>query len=79
MRSYRPEELFDQAGRLRPELSDLAPRGNRRMGANPHANGGLLIKDLRLPDFSGYAVAVPTPGGAEAEPALVMGDYVRDG
>lgn len=51
MRSYRPEELFDSFGRLKPELAELAPRGTRRMGANPHANGGLLMKDLRLPDF----------------------------
>ena len=62
MRSYRPEELFDDAGRLRPELAALAPAGERRMGANPHANGGLLLRDLRLPDFRGYAVEVSQPG-----------------
>src|SRR5437763_2809419 len=56
MRSYKPEELFDAAGRLRPEIAELAPRGERRMGANPHANGGLLLKDLKLPDFRDYAV-----------------------
>ena len=78
MKSYRPEELFDDAGRPRPEIAALAPEGNRRMGANPHANGGLLLKDLRLPDFRDYAIAVPEPGGVEAEAARVMGDYLRD-
>jgi xylulose-5-phosphate/fructose-6-phosphate phosphoketolase len=78
MKSYRPEELFDDAGRPRPEIAALAPEGNRRMGANPHANGGLLLKDLRLPDFRDYAVALPKPGGAEAEAARVMGGYLRD-
>ena len=58
LRSYRPEELFDEAGRLRPELAALAPSGARRMGANPHANGGLLLKDLTVPDFTHYAVPV---------------------
>ncbi len=61
MRSYRPEELFDANGRLRTELADLAPKGERRMGANPHANGGILLRDLRMPDFRDYAVDVPTP------------------
>ncbi len=78
MKSYRPAELFDDAGRPRPEIAALAPEGNRRMGANPHANGGSLLKDLRLPDFREYAVAVPNPGGAEAEAARVMGNYLRD-
>src|SRR5436309_2988472 len=66
MKSYRPEELFDQTGRLVPELAELAPTGDRRMGANPHANGGVLLRDLRLPDFRNYAVAVTQPGAVEA-------------
>ena len=78
MKSYRPEELFDDGGRLRPELADLAPRGTRRMSANPHANGGLLLRDLRLPDFRDYAVPVPAPGAATAEATRVMGDFLRD-
>ena len=69
MRSYRPDELFDGAGALRGELRSLAPAGARRMGANPHANGGLLRRELHLPDFRDFAVAVPQPGGALAEPA----------
>ena len=67
MRSYRPEELFDDAGRLRPELAELAPTGGRRMGANPHANGGLLLRDLQMPEFRQYAVDVPKPGVVVAE------------
>ena len=67
LRSYRPEELFDEDGRLLAELRELAPTGDRRMGANPHANGGLLLRDLRLPDFRDYAVDVPTPG-SDASP-----------
>ena len=67
MRSYRPEELFDENGRLVPELAELAPRGERRMGANPHANGGILLRDLRLPDFRDYAIDVPEPGKVEGE------------
>ncbi|MDP1536777.1 MAG: phosphoketolase family protein [Burkholderiales bacterium] len=78
MQSYRPEELFDASGRLKPELSALAPSGERRMGANPHANGGMLLHDLRLPDFRDYAVDVPTPGGVLAEPTRVMGVFLRD-
>jgi xylulose-5-phosphate/fructose-6-phosphate phosphoketolase len=78
LRSYRPEELFDERGRFLPELAELAPAGMRRMGANPHANGGLLLRDLRLPDFRGYAVAVPTPGGVEAEATRVQGAFIRD-
>ena len=62
MKSYRPEELFDDKGRLKGELAALAPQGNRRMSANPHANGGLLLRDLRLPNFRDYAVEVPSPG-----------------
>jgi xylulose-5-phosphate/fructose-6-phosphate phosphoketolase len=78
MKSYRPEELFDSNGRLKPELEELAPEGNRRMGANPHANGGLLMKDLRLPDFRDYAVEVPSPGDSNAESTRVMGKFLRD-
>src|SRR5262249_18258398 len=78
LRSYRPEELFDEAGRLRPELAELAPRGDRRMGANPHANGGLLRRDLRLPDFRRYAVAVPGPGAVNASDTSVTGAFLRD-
>ncbi len=78
MRSYRPDELFDGDGRLRPELAALAPAGPRRMGANPHANGGLLLRDLRLPDFRRYAVDVPHPGTGEAEATRVLGRFLRD-
>ncbi len=78
MQSYRPNELFDDFGRLRPELADLAPRGARRMGANPNANGGLLLKDLRLPDFRSYAVDVPHPGAVMGEATRALGGYLRD-
>ncbi|MGK2962100.1 MAG: phosphoketolase family protein [Gemmatimonadaceae bacterium] len=78
MRSYKPEELFDESGRLLPELAELAPQGKRRMGANPHANGGLLLRNLELPDFRDYAVSVPRPGTAEAEATRVMGSFLRD-
>jgi xylulose-5-phosphate/fructose-6-phosphate phosphoketolase len=78
MKSYRPEELFDSNGRLKPELEELAPEGNRRMGANPHANGGLLMKDLRLPDFRDYGVEVPSPGATNAESTRMMGKFLRD-
>ena len=78
MRSYRPEELFDDAGRLVPELADLPPKGPRRMSANPHANGGLLLHDLRMPDFRDYAVAVPAPGAADGEATRVQGQLIRD-
>jgi xylulose-5-phosphate/fructose-6-phosphate phosphoketolase len=78
MKSYRPEELFDDDGRLVPELAELAPRGERRMSANPHSNGGLLLRDLRLPDFRDYAVAVKKPGAVEAEATRVMGKFLRD-
>ena len=67
LKSYRPEELFDENGTLVPALRALAPVGTRRMGANPHANGGLLLRDLRTPDFRDYAVQVPQPGAVEAE------------
>jgi xylulose-5-phosphate/fructose-6-phosphate phosphoketolase len=78
MKSYRPQELFDQAGRLIPELAELAPKGDRRMSANPHANGGLLLRDLRLPDFRDYAVTVPTPGAIEGEATRIQGQLLRD-
>jgi xylulose-5-phosphate/fructose-6-phosphate phosphoketolase len=78
MRSYRPEELFDESGRLIPELAQLAPEGERRMGANPHANGGVLLHELRMPDFLDYAVEVPAPGVITAESTRVMGAFVRD-
>ncbi len=78
MQSYRPEELFDEAGTFRPELADLAPKGERRMSANPHANGGLLLQDLHLPDFASYAVEVPTPGAVDAEATRVQGQFIRD-
>jgi xylulose-5-phosphate/fructose-6-phosphate phosphoketolase len=78
LRSYRPAELFDEDGTLRSDLADLAPRGPRRMSANPHANGGELLHDLRLPDFRDYAVEVPTPGATTSEAARVAGGYLRD-
>jgi xylulose-5-phosphate/fructose-6-phosphate phosphoketolase len=78
LKSYRPEELFDARGSFRSDLAALAPRGARRMGANPHANGGVLLRDLRLPDFRGYAVAVPSPGAVEAEDTRVVGRFLRD-
>jgi xylulose-5-phosphate/fructose-6-phosphate phosphoketolase len=78
MKSYRPEELFDETGRLRPEIAELAPKGERRMSANPHANGGKLLKDLRLPEFKNYAVDVPSPGATKAEATRVQGKYLRD-
>ncbi len=78
MKSYRPEELFDPRGRPVTELRELAPAGDRRMGANPHANGGLLRKDLRMPDFTTYAVQVPAPGATVAEATRVQGVLVRD-
>lgn len=78
MKSYRPEELFDPNGALKPELAALAPEGERRMGANPHANGGLLLRDLQLPDFREFAVAVTSPGTDQAESTRVMGTYLRD-
>jgi len=78
MKSYKPEELFDDRGRFRDELAALAPVGHRRMSNNPHANGGLLLRDLKLPDFRDYAVAAPSPGATTAESARVMGAYLRD-
>jgi len=78
MRSYKPEELFDDNGALIPELKELAPTGNRRMSANPHANGGLLLRDLRMPDFKNYAVPVERPGLATAEATRQLGYFLRD-
>lgn len=78
MRSYRPEELFDTDGRLSPELAELAPTGVRRMGANPHANGGLLLRELQLPDFRDYAVQVQAPGMDEAQDTRVLASFLRD-
>ncbi len=78
MRSYRPEELFDEHGKFRAEYADLAPKGDRRMGANPHANGGLLLKELELPNFCDYAVDVPKPGVTVAESTRIMGIFLRD-
>jgi len=78
MKSYRPEELFDEDGRLMPDLAELAPGGDRRMGANPHTNGGLLLRDLRMPDFRLYAVDVPAPGAVAAQDTLVLGKFLRD-
>ncbi len=78
LRSYRPQELFDDTGRLRPELQALAPRGERRMGSNPHANGGVLRRKLRLPQSADYAVAVPAPGEVEHENTAPLGELLRD-
>jgi xylulose-5-phosphate/fructose-6-phosphate phosphoketolase len=78
MRSYRPEALFDTGGRLRDEYRAFVPDKGHRMGDNPHTNGGLLLKDLLLPDFRKYAVTVPHPGGAEASDTLVLGNFLRD-
>jgi xylulose-5-phosphate/fructose-6-phosphate phosphoketolase len=78
MKSYKPEELFDANGTLLPELAELAPRGDRRMGANPHANGGLLLRNLRMPDFRNYAVEVTKPGTSLNEATRVAGTFLRD-
>jgi xylulose-5-phosphate/fructose-6-phosphate phosphoketolase len=78
MKSYKPEELFDENGRLFPQLADLAPKGDRRMGANPHANGGILLRDLRMPDFRLHAVSVASPGANDAQDTLVLGMFLRD-
>ena len=76
--SYKPDELFDQSGKLKAEIAGLAPEGARRMGANPHANGGLLLKDLKLPNYRTYAVEVTQPGTTEAQATRVMGRFLRD-
>jgi len=78
MKSYRPEELFDENGALLPEIAHIAPTGTRRMSANPHANGGLLLKDLAMPAFRDYAVSVPAPGTVDAESTRVLGNFLRD-
>jgi xylulose-5-phosphate/fructose-6-phosphate phosphoketolase len=78
MKSYRPEELFDESGRLILSLAELAPKGNRRMGANPHANGGILLRDLVMPDFRSYAVDIKSPGTQLSEATKVLGDFLRD-
>jgi xylulose-5-phosphate/fructose-6-phosphate phosphoketolase len=78
MKSYRPEELFDEDGRLVAELAELAPTGDRRMGANPHTNGGMLLRDLRMPNFCDHALEVPSPGAVDAEDTLVLGEFIRD-
>jgi xylulose-5-phosphate/fructose-6-phosphate phosphoketolase len=78
MKSYKAEELFDENGRLIDELRELAPKGDRRMGANPHANGGMLLRDLRMPDFHVHAVTVPSPGAVDAQDTLVLGKFLRD-
>src|SRR6202522_1541512 len=78
LRSYRPEELFNEEGCLKPELAELAPQGQRRMGANPHANGGILLRDLRMPDFRDYGVDVPSPGAPGIGDTHVLGRFLRD-
>ena len=78
MTSYRPKDLFDETGTLHSELAEMAPKGERRMSANPHGNGGLLLRDLRLPDFGNYAVNVPKPGAVNAEATRVQGELIRD-
>src|SRR5262249_45820070 len=78
LKSYGHEELFDETGRLIPELRELAPKGDRRMGANPHANGGLLLRELRMPDFRDYAINVVEPAVIVAEATRVLGDFIRD-
>ena len=78
MKSYRPEELFDDKGKLKSEIAALAPEGTRRMSANPHANGGLLLHDLKLPNFRDYAVKLSSPGAVDAEATEVMGQFLRD-
>lgn len=78
LRSYKPEELFDDNGQLIPEIKALAPKGTKRMGANPHANGGLLLRDLRMPDFRDYAVQVPAPGTVSSSDMTELGSFVRD-
>jgi len=78
MKSYKPEEFFDESGRFRPELAELAPKGERRMGANPQANGGILLRDLRLPDFQNYAVNLSSPGTVDSQDTFILGKYLRD-
>jgi len=74
MKNYHPEQLFDRSGRFKAEIAALAPKGERRMSANPHTNGGALLKELRLPDFRDYAVKISSPGSVNAEATQVMGN-----
>ncbi len=78
MKSYKADDLFDDNGRLITELAELAPKGNRRMGANPHTNGGMLLRELRMPDFHEHAVSVPSPGAVDGQDTLVLGKFLRD-
>src|SRR5881397_3309130 len=78
MKSYKPEELFDKTGRFKPELAEIAPQGERRMSANRHGNGGLLLRDLRMPDFRKYAIEIKKPGATDAEATRAMGKFLRD-
>jgi xylulose-5-phosphate/fructose-6-phosphate phosphoketolase len=78
MKSYHAEELFDEHGKLNAELADMAPKGNRRMGANPHANGGMLMRPLNMPDFRAHAVAVPSPGAVQGQDTMILGKFLRD-
>jgi xylulose-5-phosphate/fructose-6-phosphate phosphoketolase len=78
LRSYKPEELFDSTGRLIPELTQLAPEGIRRMGVNPHTNGGMLLRNLRIPEFQKYALSVPSPGAVDGKDTAVLGEFLRD-
>ena len=78
MKSYKPEELFDENGRLIPELAELAPKGERRMGSNPHTNGGGLLRDLCMPSFHTHAVTVPSPGAVQAQDTMILGEFLRD-
>ena len=78
MKSYEAGQLFDDKGKLMPELAALAPTGARRMGANPHANGGILLRDLRMPDFRTHAVNIPSPGAVDGQDTLVLGKFLRD-
>ena len=78
MKSYKPEELFDKTGRLIGELAELAPKGDRRMGANPNANGGILLHDLHMPDFRVHAVRVPSPGAVDGQDTMVLAQFLKD-
>src|SRR5262249_29634093 len=78
LKSYEPETLFDESGKVIRELVELAPQGNRRMGANPHANGGLLLKALVMPDFRAYAVSISKPGVETGESTRILGRFLRD-